>query len=91
MGQAISPYWIVNMLALDKDPWHFKYLGDQLNMYRQQRQSYQQKKIIAKMAINMPGKSNNRKRKKCERNPHNKNGGRGGSRQGNNGRGGRGG
>jgi hypothetical protein len=53
----------VNLLALGKEPWRFKYLEDQLNMYRQQWQADKQKQIIAKMAGKMPGKANDRKRK----------------------------
>jgi hypothetical protein len=90
MGQAIPPEWTVNLLALGKEPWRFKDLEDQLNMYHQQWQADQQKHIIAKMAGNIPGKSNDGKRKNNERNHHNTNGGRCGGRQGNNGRGGRG-
>jgi hypothetical protein len=63
IGLAISPEWTVNLLALGKEPWHFKDLDDQLNMYCQQWQSDHQKQIIAKMARKMPGKSNNRKEK----------------------------
>jgi hypothetical protein len=40
----------VNFLALGKEPWRFKDLEDQLNMYFQQLQAYQQKQIIEKMA-----------------------------------------
>jgi hypothetical protein len=36
MGRAIPPEWTVNLLALGNEPWRFKYLEDQLNMYRQQ-------------------------------------------------------
>jgi hypothetical protein len=43
MGQAIPPEWTVNLLALCKEPWRFKDLEDQLNMYCQQWQSDQQK------------------------------------------------
>jgi hypothetical protein len=91
MGQAIPPEWTVNMLALGKEPWIFKDLEDQLNMYRQQWKADQQKQIIAKMAGKMPGKSNDRKRKNNERNHHNSNYGRSSGCQGNNVRGGRGG
>jgi hypothetical protein len=35
MGQAIPPEWTVNLLSLGKEPWRFKYLEDQLKMYRQ--------------------------------------------------------
>jgi hypothetical protein len=52
------------LLALGKEPWRFKYLEDQLNMYRQQWQADQQKQIIAKMAGKMPGKRNEGKRNK---------------------------
>jgi hypothetical protein len=90
IGQAIPPEWTVNLLALRKEPWWFKDLDDQLNVYRQQWQADQQKQIIAKMAGEMPGKSNDGKRKNNERNHHNTNGGHSGGRQGNNGRGGRG-
>jgi hypothetical protein len=45
----------VNLLALEKEPWRFKDLEDQLNMCRQQWQADQQKQIIAKMAGKMPG------------------------------------
>jgi hypothetical protein len=80
----------VNLLAFGKEPWRFKDLEDQLNMYRQQWQVDQQNHIIAKVAGNMPGKSNDGKRKNNERNHHNTNDGCSGVRQGNNGRGGRG-
>jgi hypothetical protein len=46
MGQAISPEWTVNLLELGKEPWRFKDVEDQLNMYRQQWQADQQKQII---------------------------------------------
>jgi hypothetical protein len=46
----------VNLLALGKEPWRFKDLEDQLNMYRQKWEADQQKQIIAKMAGNMSGK-----------------------------------
>jgi hypothetical protein len=81
----------VNVLALVKEPWIFKDLGDQLNMYRQQCQADQQKQIIAKMAGKMPSKSNGVKRKINDRNHHNSNGGRSSTRQGNTSREGRGG
>jgi hypothetical protein len=58
MGRAIPPEWTVNLLALGKEPWRFKYLEDQPNVYRHQWGSYQQKQIIAKMAGKIPGKSN---------------------------------
>jgi hypothetical protein len=58
MGRAIPPEWTVNLLALGKEPWRFKDLEDQLNIYRQQWQADQQKQIIAKMAGKMPGKTN---------------------------------
>jgi hypothetical protein len=90
MGRAIPPEWTVNMLALGKEPWRFKDLEDQLNMYRQQWQADQQKQIIEKMSGKMPGKSNDGKRKNNERNHHNSNGGRSGGHQGNSGQGGRG-
>jgi hypothetical protein len=70
MGRAIPPEWTVNLLALGKEPWQFKDLDDQLNMYHQQWQADQQKQIIAKMAGKMPGKSNYGKRKNNERNHH---------------------
>jgi hypothetical protein len=88
MGQAIPPEWTVNLLALWKEPWRFKDLAEQLNMYRQQWQADQQKHIIAKMAVKMPGKTNEGKRKINDRNHHNSNGGRS-NRQGNTSRGGR--
>jgi hypothetical protein len=91
MGRATSPEWTVNILALVKEPWRFKDLEDQLNMYPQQGQADQQKKIIAKISGKMPDKSRNRKRKKNERNHHNNNGGRSITRQGITIRGGRGG
>jgi hypothetical protein len=90
MVRAIPPEWTVNLLALGKEPWRFKDLDDQLNMYPQQWQVDQQNHIIAKMTGKMTGKSNDEKRKSNERNHHNNNGGRSGGRQGNNGRGGRG-
>jgi hypothetical protein len=39
MGRAVPPEWTVNLLALGKEPWRFKDLEDQLNMYRQQWQA----------------------------------------------------
>jgi hypothetical protein len=56
MGREILPEWTVNLLALGTEPWRFKDLEDQLNMYRQQWQADQQKQIIANMAGKMPGK-----------------------------------
>jgi hypothetical protein len=63
MGRAIPPEWTVNSLALGKEPWRFKDLEDQLNMYHHQWQADQQKQIIAQMARKMPSKSNDGKRK----------------------------
>jgi hypothetical protein len=74
MEQATPPEWTVNMLALGKEPWRFKDLKDQLNMYRQQWQADQQKKIIAQMAGKIPNKSNDGKRKNNDRNHHHSNG-----------------
>jgi hypothetical protein len=56
MGRSIPPEWLLNLLALGKEPWRFKDLEDQLNMYRQQWKEDQQKQIIEKMAGKMPGK-----------------------------------
>jgi hypothetical protein len=56
MGRAIPPEWTENLLALEKEPWRFKDLEDQLNMYRQQWQADQQKKIIVQMAGKIPNK-----------------------------------
>jgi DNA-binding HxlR family transcriptional regulator len=33
MGRAIPPKWTVILLALGEEPWRFKDLEDQLNMY----------------------------------------------------------
>jgi hypothetical protein len=68
----------VNLLALGKEPWRFKDLEHQLNMYRQQWQADQQKQIVAKMAVKIPGKLNDGKRKNNDRNHLNSNGGRSG-------------
>jgi hypothetical protein len=87
MERAIPPEWTVNLFALGKEPWIFKDLEDQLNMYHQHWQADQQKQIIAKMDGKMPGKSNDGKIKIYERNHHNSNGGHSNGRQGNNGRG----
>jgi hypothetical protein len=87
MGRAVPPERTVNLLALVKEPWRFKDIEDQLNMYRQQWQVDQQKQIIAKMAGKMPGKTNEGKRKSNDRNHHNSNGGRSSTRQGNTSRG----
>jgi hypothetical protein len=35
MGRAIPHEWTVNLLSLGKEPWKFKDLDDQLNVYRQ--------------------------------------------------------
>jgi hypothetical protein len=43
MERAIPPEWTVNLLALGKEPWRFKDIEEQLNMYRQQWQADQQK------------------------------------------------
>jgi hypothetical protein len=43
MGRAIPPEWTVNLVALGKEPWRFKDLEDQMNMYHQQWQADQQK------------------------------------------------
>jgi hypothetical protein len=91
MGRAIPPEWPVNLLELGKEPWRFKYLEDQLNMYRQQWQADQQQNIIAQMAGKIPNKSKDGKRKNNDRNHHNSNGGRSSARQGNTSRVGRGG
>jgi hypothetical protein len=91
MGRAVPPEGTVNLLALGKEPWRFKDLDDQLNMYRQQWQAYHQKHIITKMAGKMPGKSNDGKRKNNERNHHNSNSGCSSGHHGTNGRGGCGG
>jgi hypothetical protein len=91
MGQAIPPIWTVKLLALGKEPWRFKDLEDQLNVYRQKWQADQQKQIIAKMAGKMPGKTNEGKRKINDRNHQNSNRGRSSTRQGNTSREGRGG
>jgi hypothetical protein len=82
MGRAISPEWTVNLLALGKEPWRFKDLDDQLNMYRQQWQADQQKQIVAQMAGKMPSKSNDGEIKNNDINHHNSNGGRSSTRQG---------
>jgi hypothetical protein len=91
MGRAIPPEWTVNLLALEKEPWRFKDLEDQLNIDRQQWQADQQKYIIANMDGKIPNKSNDGKRKMNDRNHHNSNGGRSSARQCNTSRGGRGG
>jgi hypothetical protein len=91
MGRAIPPEWTVSLSVLGKEPWRFKDLEDQLNMYRQQWQADQQKQIIVKMAAKGPSKSNEVKRKSINRNHHNSNGGRSSNHQGNTSRGGRGG
>jgi hypothetical protein len=44
MGRAIPPECTVNLLSMGKEPWKFKDVDDQLNTYRQQCQSDQQKK-----------------------------------------------
>jgi hypothetical protein len=90
MGRATPPEWTVNFLALGKEPWRFKDLEDQLNMYHQQWQEDQQKQIIAKMAGKMPGKKNEGNIKINDRNHQNTNGGRSSTRQGNTSQGGRG-
>jgi hypothetical protein len=41
MGRAIPPEWTVNLLSLGKEPWKFRDLEDQLNVYRQQWQADQ--------------------------------------------------
>jgi hypothetical protein len=63
MGRAIPPEWTVNLLALGKEPWCFKALDDQLNMYHQQWQADHQKQIIAKVAGKIPGEPHEGKNK----------------------------
>jgi hypothetical protein len=87
MGPAIPTEWTVNFFALGKEPWIFKDLEDQQNMYRQQWQADQQKQIIAKMAGKMPGKTNEGKKNNNDRNHQNSIGGRSSTRQGNTSRG----
>jgi hypothetical protein len=87
MGRVIPPEWTVNLLALGKEPWRFKDLEDQLNMYRQQWRADQQKQTVAKMAGKVPGKTNEGKRKNSERNHQNSNDGRSSTHQGNTSRG----
>jgi hypothetical protein len=91
MGRVITPEWTANLLSLGKEPWKFRDLEDQLNVYRKQWQADQQKQIIAQMAGKHPNKLNEGKRKNSDRNHHNSNGGRGSNRHGNTSHGGRGG
>jgi hypothetical protein len=90
MGRAIPPEWTVNLLSLGKEPWKFRDLDDQLNVYRQQWQADQQKQITSQMAGKHPNKSNDGKRNISDKNHHNLNGGHGSNRHGNTDRGGRG-
>jgi hypothetical protein len=71
MGRAIPPEWTVNLLYLGKEPWKFRDLEDQLNVYRQQWQADQQKQIIAQMAGKHPKQKNDGKRKNSDKNHHN--------------------
>jgi hypothetical protein len=64
MGRATPPEWMVNLLALGKEPSRLKDLEDHLNVYRQQWQADQQKQIIAQMAGKNRNKSDKGKRKK---------------------------
>jgi hypothetical protein len=57
MGRAIQPEWTVNLFAMDREPWKFKDLNDQLGSYRHQWQFDQQKHIILKMVGKYPGRS----------------------------------
>jgi hypothetical protein len=66
MGRAIPPEWTVNMLFMGKETWKFKYLDDQLNIYRQQWQADQQKQIMLQMAGKPSGRSSEGKRKNNE-------------------------
>jgi hypothetical protein len=73
--------------------YHHRVASKVIVMCRQQWQADQQKKIIAKMAGKMPGKTNEGKRKINDRNHHTSNVGGSSTRQGNTsqvGRGGRG-
>jgi hypothetical protein len=90
VGRDIPQEWTENLLSMDKEPWKFKYLDDQLSTYRQQWQADQQKQIMFKMDCKFPGRSSEGKRKNNERNVHNNNGGYRGGRHNNSGRGGRG-
>jgi hypothetical protein len=56
MGRAIPPELTVNLLSLGKEPWKFRDLEDQLNVYHQQWQADQQKQIIAQIAGRHPNK-----------------------------------
>jgi hypothetical protein len=46
MGRAIPPEWTVNMLSLEKEPWKFRDLDDQPNVYRQQWQADSKSKSL---------------------------------------------
>jgi hypothetical protein len=83
MGRDIPPEWTVNLLSMDKEPWKFKDLDDQLNTYRQQWQADQKEKIMLKMAYKSPGRSREGKRKYNERNSQNNNSGRNGGHHNN--------
>jgi hypothetical protein len=74
MGRAISHEWTFNLLSLGKEPWKFRDLDDQLNVYSQQWKVDQQKQIIAQMAGKHPNNSNDGKRKSSDKNHHNFNG-----------------
>jgi hypothetical protein len=91
MGRALPPEWTFNLLSLGKEPWKFRDLEDQLNVYRQQWQAEQQKQIIAQMDGKHPNKSNDGKRHNSDKNHHNFNRGRGSNHHGSTARGGRGG
>jgi hypothetical protein len=86
MGRAIPPEWTVNLLALVKEPWKFKYVDDQFATYRQQCQQCQhcqpdqQSQIMLKIAVKLPGKSKDDKRKNNERHNHNNGRGRSGGK-----------
>jgi hypothetical protein len=63
MGGAIPPELTVNLLSPGKEPWRFKDLYDQLNVYRQHWQADQQKQISAQMAGKGKNKSSQTKKK----------------------------
>jgi hypothetical protein len=56
MGRAIPPECTVHLLSLGREPWKFRDLEDQLNVYRQQWQADQQNKSIAQMSGKHPSK-----------------------------------
>jgi hypothetical protein len=54
MGRAIPPERTVNLLSLGKEPWKFRYLEDQLSVYRHNGRRISKSKSLPRWQANIP-------------------------------------